>query len=131
MQKVNKFKYTLWEDYNNGMYNNTKNEENDIKKALIIFKDFNRFDSLCKKVIENWRVSCVENLTNKHINRVAWIGQASLNIVDFIPGRITKKCWKLLDSETQNKLNKIAYNKILEYERNDKYLCEKVGKSLF
>lgn len=131
MQKVNKFKYTLWEDYKNGMYKNSENEEKDIKNALTIFNDFYRFEILCTKVIENWSVSCLENLTNKHINRVAWIGQASLNIVDFIPEKITKKCWKLLDSETKNKLNEIAYNKILEYERNNKYLHKKVGKSLF
>ena len=113
------------------MYDSSKNEIDDLNKALNIFNDFKRFDFLCEKVINEWYISCEENLSNKHINRVAWIGQAALNILDFIPERVTKKAWKFLSSENKNKLNKIAYLKILKYENANKKLYKKMGESLF
>jgi hypothetical protein len=113
------------------MYGKSLNENYHIDLAILIFNDFEYFEHLCFLVIENWEISCSENLNNKNINRVAWLGQAALNIVDSIPESCTKKAWKYLDSETQNALNLIALNKIKIYEKNCKKIHKKMGASLF
>lgn len=131
MRKANKFEYIYWEDYINGMYNSPDNLQKELKLAYKIFNDFNLFNKLCSKVINDWEVSCIENLTNKNINRIAWLGQSALNIEHFIKERTTKKVWKTLDSNVKNKLNEIAYKNILKYEKRSKGLSIEMGASLF
>ncbi len=131
MQKANKFEYIYWEDYKNGMYDPPLDEFKEIELAIRIFNDFNLFEMLCLKVINQWEVSCLENLTNKRINRIAWMGQSALNIDNKIKEISTKKAWKKLDSDTKNKLNSIAYKTILKYEKTSKGLYNEVGNSLF
>tara|TARA_R110001632_G_scaffold1171_2_gene4714 strand:- start:10374 stop:10781 length:408 start_codon:yes stop_codon:yes gene_type:complete len=131
MRKANKFEYIYWEDYINGMYDSPNNIEQELKLAYKIFNDFSLFEFLCKEVINNWKISCIENLTNKSMNRIAWLGQSALNINHFIKERTTKKIWKTLDSEVKNKLNKIAYKTILNYEKRSKGVLTEMGENLF
>lgn len=131
MQKVNKFEYIYWEDYINGMYDSPNNKEYEIELAISIFNDFKVFEKLCNKVIDNWNMCCIENLTNKSMNRIAWLGQSALNIDNNIKEISTKNAWKLLDSEVKNKLNEIAYKTILNYEKRNKELSTEMGDGLF
>ena len=43
------------------------------------------FESSLKRVISEWRNSCEHYLTNEKMNRIAWLGQASLCIETGIP----------------------------------------------
>lgn len=131
MQKSNKYRYTEWEDFINGIYNIPENEKEEIKLANIIFSDFNLFDSLCKKVISEWPLICDENLNNKNINRVAWLGQAALNIEHNIKERITKNVWKTIPYNFQNILNEIALENIKIYEKKSKKIHTEMEINLF
>lgn len=77
-----------WECYPAGFYENSatgkkRDECEEIYRELLANpKDFER--SLTR-VISEWRYSCEHYLTNEKMNRIAWLGQASLCISMGIP----------------------------------------------
>lgn len=43
-----------------------------------LLADLNEFNSVMNRVVMEWPNACEHNLTNKSMNRIAWLGQASL-----------------------------------------------------
>jgi len=127
----NKYQYFLWEDYINGMYNPPIHLQKEINLSIKIFNDKLYFKKCCLDVIDNWKISCDENLNNRSMNRIAWMGQSALNINDGIKEIVTKSTWKELNSKLKNTLNKIANETIIEYEKRNKSVYKKMGESLF
>ena len=90
MQKIKRIYHTWdkWECYPAGFYENsktgmTKDEcENEYKNFL---SDIARFENALLRVITEWKSSCEHYLTNEKMNRIAWLGQASLCIESGIP----------------------------------------------
>jgi len=90
MQKIKRIYHTWdkWECYPAGFYENsktgmTKDEcENEYKNLL---SDITRFENALQRVIAEWKNSCEHYLTNEKMNRIAWLGQASLCIESGIP----------------------------------------------
>jgi len=51
----------------------------DCKRAYAdFFRDTKRFEAALSAVIYNWPNSCEHYLTNERMNRIAWLGQASM-----------------------------------------------------
>lgn len=48
-------------------------------------RDGARFADAAARVIAEWPMSCEHNLTNENMNRLAWIGQASMCLATGIP----------------------------------------------
>ena len=71
--------YTKWEDYQNGMFSpyDKSKEEELISCAIKVLSDPVYFDSILKKVYDNWIYAKEENLSNKSSNRQSWLGQAA------------------------------------------------------
>lgn len=65
------------------------------------------FRSALDRVITEWKHSCEHYLTNTAMNRIAWLGQASLCIALGIPSEF-RSGFTLLTEEQQNKANQIA-----------------------
>lgn len=90
MQKIKRIYHTWdkWECYPAGFYENskpgmTKDEcENEYKNFL---SNITRFENALQRVIAEWKNSCEHYLTNEKMNRIAWLGQASLCIESGIP----------------------------------------------
>jgi len=61
-------------------------------------------------VTTEWKHSCEHYLTNKAMNRIAWLGQASVCYSTGIPSKFSAG-WNLLTPEQQDEANKLA----LEY----------------
>jgi hypothetical protein len=70
----------------------------------------NRFKKALDRVINEWVNSCEHYLTNKAMNRIAWLGQAAMCIDSGIPSKFCAG-FNLLTPEQQEKANEIA----LEY----------------
>jgi len=101
--------YTLWEDYQNGMYNlNVKNEEYLIENAVKLLSNPNQFKLVCLNVLENWKVSSLINLTNINCNRRAWLGQAACCYLHQVPEYLTRKSWANLTTLQQESADKVA-----------------------
>jgi hypothetical protein len=74
--------YDNWECHKAGFYNTkppeglTKEDcENKYKELL---SDLDLFESILKKIISEWKISCEHYLSNDSMNRIAWLGQACL-----------------------------------------------------
>ena len=106
-------KYDKWECYKAGFYATTKDGmtaeqcEEEYRKLLSNEKEFRK---ALKYIIYNWKYSCEHYLTNQSMNRIAYLGQASLSYIKNIPSKY-KSGFNLLTEEQQNKANNIA----LEY----------------
>jgi ParB-like chromosome segregation protein Spo0J len=68
------------------------------------------FSNALENVINKWINSCEHYLTNKAMNRIAWLGQAAVCISTGVPSKYSAG-WNLLNNDQQNKANEIA----LEY----------------
>lgn len=90
IQKVKRIYHTWekWECYPAGFYENskdgmTKEQCEQVYKELL--SDENAFCDALDRVIAEWKYSCEHYLTNEAMNRIAWLGQASLCITHGIP----------------------------------------------
>ncbi len=101
--------YSLWEDYNNGMYNlNVDNEDYLIEKAKQLLSNPAQFKLVSLNVINNWKISTLVNLTNINCNRQAWIGQSACCYCYKVPEYLTRKAWAELTVRQQEEANKVA-----------------------
>lgn len=84
-------------------------------------------------IINEWPVSCENALTDRYINKKAWIGHAAAARALFIPEHITRKAWKNLTDEQKYLANKRAERAIRAWENmyiESKKLCEDMGGTL-
>jgi hypothetical protein len=102
--------FDKWECYKAGFYKSKKenwtNEQcNEEFKRILTDNDL--FESILEKVITEWKYSCEHYLTNKSMNRVAWLGQASVCYYSGIPSCYSE-AWFEIDKEKQDIANKTA-----------------------
>lgn len=105
--------YDKWECYKAGFYATTKEgmtEEECEKEYRELLTNEKEFRAALQHVITEWKNSCEHYLTNKSMNRVAWLGQASLCYSRGIPSAY-RGGFNTLTPEQQDKANTIA----LEY----------------
>ena len=115
--------YNLWEDYKNGMYSvpNTKDKEMHKEAVISFFNDIRLTEMYMEMVIIEWPRSSEHNLSNRSINRVAYIGQAACCLFKKIPNISTMYAWKFLDINVRCMADKIALKTILKWEQEKKY----------
>jgi len=98
-----------WECFKAGFYDTTcALSTDDAKRAYAEFlADIPRFNAAMQRVLEEWPISCEHFLTNQDINRIAWLGQASMCIETGVPSRF-RGGFKLLSSDQQREANAAA-----------------------
>lgn len=105
--------YDKWECHKAGFYNTTKpgmtKEQCEYEYARFLSSD-DEFREALNGVITDWKYSCEHYLTNKSMNRIAWLGQASLCYAKGIPSEF-RGGFNLLSDEEQDRANNTA----LEY----------------
>jgi len=114
-------KYTEWEDYNNGMYEMYKIEDEDlIRKSVYLLTNSTLFLETCKNVLKDWKVTTSVHLTNNTINKKAWLGQAACNYLYKTPELLTRVAWGKLTRCQQDSANNVAEKVINSYLTNSK-----------
>lgn len=105
--------YDKWECHKAGFYE-TKVEGKSHEECEQIFKDVlsngDRFAKALNGVITEWVNSCEHYLTNRSMNRIAWLGQASVCIDSGVPSRYSS-AWFDIPLEKRNEADQLA----LEY----------------
>ncbi len=88
-----------WECYPAGFFDakcrngeTTEEAEQTYKKLL---SDKAMFSSALFSLLQEWPNSCEHNLSNKGMNRIAWLGQAALAYTYHIPARYRKGYYML------------------------------------
>jgi len=102
--------YDKWECYKAGFYN-TKKEgwtndqcEEEFKRIL---SDQNLFSEILNLLINDWKYSCEHYLTNKSMNRIAWLGQAAVCYHSGVPSKYSS-AWFDIPEEIREKANETA-----------------------
>lgn len=125
--------FDKWECHKAGFYASKKDgmTADECEKACADFlSNDNKFRTALESVINEWVHSCEHYLTNRSMNRIAWLGQASMCYATGIP---SKYCagFNLLTDEQQQIANETALeylNKWLEmYDRNPVTMDEAMG----
>lgn len=102
--------YDKWECYKAGFYNTTV-EGLSTEQAEQMYCEFlsNKilFETALMKVITEWKYSCEHYLTNKSMNRIAWLGQAALCYSKGIPSTY-RGGFHLLSEKQQEEANNLA-----------------------
>lgn len=113
--------YDKWECHKNWLYA-TKVDWKSEKECEEQFAKFFTvdwlFESVADKVISEWKYSCEQYLTNKCMNRIAWMWQACVCYHTWIP---KKYCWWwfLLSDSDRNKADVVALNAINKWLVNN------------
>lgn len=102
--------YEKWECYKAGFYENkvqglSKEECEEIYRSMLA--NIEEFEIALARVISEWKFSCEHYLTNEKMNRIAWLGQASLCITYGIPS-IFRGGFNLLTEDQQKAANEAA-----------------------
>lgn len=82
--------------------------------------DIEAFTNALERVITEWEKSCEHYLSNRNMNRIAWLGQASLCIAKGIPSSF-RGGYNLLSDEAKKKADEtalVALNKWLSARGN-------------
>lgn len=86
------------------------------------YKEFlsnlSEFEEALKAVTSEWKYSCEHNLTNKSLNRIAWLGQAAAAYKHKLPS-IYMGGYKLLTKEEQQKADKLAHKYLNKWLKNN------------
>lgn len=100
-----------WECYPAGFYNPTPPDGMTAQEATTAYaaflRDDKRFARGLSRVISEWPNSCEHYLSNEKMNRVAWLGQASMCIETRVPEGFRGGFNKLSPAE-QDRANKLA-----------------------
>ena len=121
--------YWEWEDYKNGMYCDKKidSESYLVVKCMDLFTNTCLFYSTGCEVFIKWPIATKVNLTNKSINRRAWLGTAICNLGLNAPEYIIRLAWNKLYDYQKERANSVATNLIYEYETQNFGLPKKMG----
>lgn len=108
-----------WEDYKAGFYNNVsgKDKAEMIEKVKELFNNPKLTRDYMEKAINEWFFSCEHNLSNKSMNRIAYIGQAACCLYARIPNLLTMNVWGSLEEEVRLRSDEIAKQTILKWEQ--------------
>lgn len=105
--------YDKWECYPAGFYETSlKGKSHDECEEIFIdiISNEDKFRNALNGVITEWKNSCEHYLTNKSMNRIAWLGQASVCYASGVPARYAG-AWFKISEEKRSIANDIA----LEY----------------
>lgn len=113
------YHYTVWEDFQNGMYDEVKEGRNErVKQAVELLSNTDLLYEQMTRVTKEWKFATEQNLTNKSINHQAFLGQTACNIWKGIKEDETREAWGLLTCEQRYKANKIADKVFDEWSAN-------------
>lgn len=104
MREIKRIYHTWdkWECYPAGFYENSKKgmskDDCEIEYEKFL-RDLDLFRSVAMSMIDNWKNSCEHYLTNTKMNRIAWIGKASICYIYGIPSCFRSGYFRLSKKE--------------------------------
>lgn len=114
--------FEKWECQKNGFYKHTPpigmtkyDAENEYAK---FFTNLNEFETTLSKLINEWKYSCEHYLTNKAMNRIAWLGQASVCYSKNIPSEF-RAGFNLLSENQKNEANELTLKYLNIWMKNN------------
>lgn len=121
--------YWEWEDFNAGMYEDYPNKtfQTMVKNSVSVLADSEFFLQSSLRMVNEWKVSAVVNLTNPNGNKRAWIGQATCCYMYGCSERATRQAWATLTEAQRSEANKAADKLISHYEEQNRGVFKGLG----
>jgi len=113
----------LWEDFRHNFYGGLEdapNKEQSLETYAGLLKDLGRFEAALQRIVSEWPYACEHNLTNKNMNRIAYMGQAACALEYRIPHYISCSGYNLLTPEEQAAADAMAQKYIDIWEARHK-----------
>jgi hypothetical protein len=102
--------FDKWECHKAGFYAGNKEgskADDCIKMYAEFLSNDEQFNAGLQGVLDNWINSCEHYLTNKAMNRIAWLGQAAMCYATGVPSKFCAG-FNLLTQEQQDHANELA-----------------------
>ena len=119
--------YEKWECHKAGFYSSRKEglTSDECKKMYAEFlKDDARFSQALNGVVTEWVHSCEHYLTNRAMNRIAWLGQAAMCYATGVPS-VFCSGFNLLSKEEQDRANQVALEYLNKWlEKNNRAILD-------
>jgi murein L,D-transpeptidase YcbB/YkuD len=100
-----------WECYPAGFYEDRMplgmTQQDGEEKYREFLSDLDAFETALQSVITEWKYSCEHYLSNENMNRIAWLGQASMAYAHGIPA-MCRGGFNRLTKEQQSAANELA-----------------------
>lgn len=113
--------YWLWECYKNGMWDKSIELNPDTLSMAIDFtSDHKLYGSAMREVVFLWENSMLNFLTNKSINRKAYLGHCAVCYKIGLPEFIVRAAWKHLSEKQRSLANLEAEKTIKIWEQKQK-----------
>lgn len=114
--------YSKWEEISAGMWRKIGGKERErlLQDAIAFTGDAKSYGHFMRQALDQWPISCEQNLSNKTINRKAWIGHAAVCIALGCSEDVTREAWHHLTQQQQDEANLQAEQTIQEWERRMK-----------
>lgn len=108
----------LWEEVEANMWGEVKNKSIALRRAIAFTGDHKLYGRFMMRVVNEWKYSCENALTDYSLNRKAWVGHAACALAKGIPEDITRQAWGKLTDEQRLLANKEAERAIQHWEHN-------------
>ena len=102
--------YDKWECHKAGFYKSVKEgwtHEQSKAEFIRILSNQELFSEILNQLIIDWKYSCEHYLTNKSMNRIAWLGQAAVCYHSGVPSCYSS-AWFEIPKEIQDEANATA-----------------------
>lgn len=99
-----------WECYKAGFYESglkDRNHEECEAEFKRVLSDANLFSQILSKLITEWKHSCEHYLTNRSMNRIAWLGQAAVCYETGVPARYSS-AWFDISQAKRDEADQVA-----------------------
>lgn len=105
-----------WEEIPANMWGESTCKLTDLNIAIALTSNHEEYGEYMRCVTKEWKYSCENALTDKNLNRKAWLGHAAVAYAHNIPEDITREAWGHLTDEQRILANNQAERAISEWE---------------
>jgi hypothetical protein len=107
--------YTVWEDWQAGMWQNPVNVTDEMEQAAHILGTPAVFLAAARAMLAEWGNAAEQNLTDMGQNRRSWVGQATCCHLAGVGEQATRLAWWTLTVAEQFDANQVADLAIAEW----------------
>lgn len=114
------YPYTEWECYRAGFFTPTGDTATLTRwraQYAELLSDVGAFRRAMDRVVDEWRLSTIHNLTNEGMNRIAWLGQSSACITFGACAEQTRSAFNMLSQKQQDAANAAAATHLADWVR--------------
>lgn len=111
--------YWDWEDWRAGMWRVVSGKERKqlFEKAIAFTGNAELYGSYMRRVIVEWPKACEHNLTERSMNRLAWVGHAATCLAIGAPEDVTREAWAFLTHQQRTDADAQALDSVSQWER--------------